>query len=67
MEGSPQDKRYAEAVLPVLSAHHDLLVSLLLMNAAANEALPIFLDRLVSPMTAGAPRGAPDSAACRSR
>ena len=52
MEGSPEDRGYAEAVLPVLSSHHDLLVSLLLVNAAANEALPIFLDRLVSPMTA---------------
>ena len=52
MEGSPEDRGYAEAVLPVLSSHHDLLVSLLLVNAAANEALPIFLDRLVSPATA---------------
>lgn len=52
MEGSADDRRCAEAVLPVLSAHHDLLVTLLLCNAAANEALPIFLDRLVDPATA---------------
>ena len=29
--------------------HHLLLVSLLLLNAMANEALPIFLDRLTNP------------------
>ena len=52
LEGSPEDKRCAEAVLPVIASHHDLLVSLLLVNAAANEALPIFLDRLVDSTTA---------------
>ena len=28
LEGSPEDKRCAEAVLPVIASHHDLLVSL---------------------------------------
>lgn len=36
----------------VLSRPHLLLVTLLLVNAAAMEALPIFLDRLVSPVAA---------------
>ena len=35
--------------LQVLKRPHWLLVTLLLVNAAAMEALPIFLDRLVSP------------------
>ena len=36
----------------VLSRPHLLLVTLLLVNAAAMEALPIFLDRLLSPVAA---------------
>ena len=44
LEGTPSERAYAEAILPVLESHHRLLVSLLLCNAAANEALPIFLD-----------------------
>ncbi len=35
--------------MQVLKRPHWLLVTLLLVNAAAMEALPIFLDRLVSP------------------
>ena len=31
----------------MLKSHHHLLVALLLCNAAANEALPIFLDKIV--------------------
>ncbi len=34
-------------MLPILHKHHHLLVTLLLCNAAAMEALPIFLDALV--------------------
>ncbi|GMH55772.1 hypothetical protein TrRE_jg10934 [Triparma retinervis] len=45
--GTDQEKRMAAAILPILSQHHLLLVTLLLMNAAANEALPLFLDELV--------------------
>ena len=52
LEGSAAEQRWARAVRPVHSAHHHLLVTLLLCNAGANEALPIFLDRLVSPTNA---------------
>ncbi|KAJ0388730.1 hypothetical protein ATCC90586_010708 [Pythium insidiosum] len=47
MEGSTDEKRWASRVLPILSKHHFLLVTLMLVNAGANEALPIFLSRLV--------------------
>ena len=36
----------------MLKRPHLLLVTLLLVNAAAMEALPIFLDRLMSPTSA---------------
>jgi len=57
-----QDQRYAEKILPLISGNvivsksrscmnpssgHALLVTLLLANASANEALPLFLDRLI--------------------
>eukprot|EP01083_Nonionella_stella_P274145 930504_1 len=47
MEGSDEDRRNVEKVSPLLKNHHLLLVTLLLANAAAMEALPIFLDRIV--------------------
>ena len=37
----------AAQILPILEDHHLLLVTLLLLNSLANEALPIFLDGLV--------------------
>eukprot|EP00466_Bigelowiella_natans_P012518 jgi/Bigna1/68439/fgenesh1_pg.6_\ len=43
----PTMRGYAETVKPVLKNHHLLLVTLLLTNAAAMEALPIFLNFLV--------------------
>ena len=46
-EGSAEEQRAARAVSSVLHNRHHLLVALLLCNAAANEALPIFLDALV--------------------
>jgi len=52
LEGTAEEKAWATAVLPVLQSHHHLLVALLLCNAAANEALPIFLNRLVDEGTA---------------
>ena len=52
LEGTADEKAWATAVLPVLQSHHHLLVALLLCNAAANEALPIFLNRLVDEGTA---------------
>lgn len=45
--GTPKEKSYANKVLPVISQHHLLLVSLMLWNASATEALPIFLNKLV--------------------
>lgn len=47
MEGSDAEKKRAAKVLPILTQHHFLLVTLLLVNAGANEALPIFLNKLV--------------------
>jgi metal transporter CNNM len=45
--GTEEEKKHAERVLPVLADRHWLLVTLLLMNAAAMEALPVFLDNIV--------------------
>jgi len=42
-----EERKAARALLPIVRQHHLLLVSLLLMNALANEALPLFLDELV--------------------
>jgi len=42
-----EERKRASALLPIVKQHHRLLVTLLLMNALANEALPIFLDALV--------------------
>lgn len=51
LEGSEHEKRQAAMILPVLASHHHLLVTLLLCNAAANEALPIFMNYLVDEQT----------------
>jgi len=42
-------KDYAAKLLPLVTKqpHHQLLVTLLLLNACVNEALPLFLDKLV--------------------
>ena len=45
--GNTDEKKQARSVIPLLSDHHRLLVTLLLINAMANEALPLFLDKLV--------------------
>jgi metal transporter CNNM len=45
--GTPKEKEYANKVLPVIKHHHLLLVTLMLWNASATEALPIFLDKVV--------------------
>ncbi|OQR96088.1 hypothetical protein ACHHYP_17021 [Achlya hypogyna] len=52
MEGSETEKAQAERILPVISRSHMVLVSLLLMNAGALEALPIWLNRVVPETTA---------------
>lgn len=45
--GTDEEKKYAETVLPILAKRHWLLVSLLVMNACCMEALPIYLDKIV--------------------
>jgi metal transporter CNNM len=44
---SEQERLEAATVLPLVKQHHRLLVTLLLLNSLANEALPLFLDKLV--------------------
>uniref|UniRef100_A0A5B6ZAE3 DUF21 domain-containing protein n=1 Tax=Davidia involucrata TaxID=16924 RepID=A0A5B6ZAE3_DAVIN len=46
--GTPKDKKHAAKILPVVKNQHLLLCTLLICNAASMEALPIFLDSLVS-------------------
>ncbi|KAJ8764714.1 hypothetical protein K2173_009099 [Erythroxylum novogranatense] len=46
--GTPKDRKYAAKILPVVKRQHLLLCTLLISNAAAMEALPIFLDGLVA-------------------
>eukprot|EP01127_Copromyxa_protea_P002140 TRINITY_DN12029_c0_g1_i1.p1 TRINITY_DN12029_c0_g1~~TRINITY_DN12029_c0_g1_i1.p1 ORF type:complete len:492 (-),score=63.28 TRINITY_DN12029_c0_g1_i1:85-1560(-) len=50
--GTETQQQQAKRVLPLLQKHHWLLCTLLLMNAAVNEALPILLERLVNPVIA---------------
>jgi metal transporter CNNM len=45
--GSPEEKKAAKQILPLIESHHFLLCTLLLFNAVANEALPVFLDDIV--------------------
>lgn len=45
--GTPSEKRYADKLIPVIKRHHLLIVTLMLWNASATEALPIFLSGLV--------------------
>lgn len=47
--GDEMERQRAKKVLPLITQHHLLLVSLMLFNATANEALPLFLDQLVPP------------------
>ncbi|CAM9178048.1 unnamed protein product, partial [Ectocarpus fasciculatus] len=47
INGTPEEKRQARAILPIIKDHHWLLVTLFLFNAAANEAMPLFLGDLV--------------------
>lgn len=44
--GTPSEKKQAAGILPVVQKQHQLLVTLLLCNAAAMEALPLYLDKL---------------------
>ena len=48
--GTPEEQRCARKLLPLVQdvhPHHRLLVTLLLCNSVFNEALPLFLDKLV--------------------
>mmetsp|Transcript_10928 Transcript_10928/g.36894 ORF Transcript_10928/g.36894 Transcript_10928/m.36894 type:complete len:488 (-) Transcript_10928:42-1505(-) len=45
--GTDNERKYASAIKPLIQNRHLLLVTLLIGNATAMEALPIFLDRLV--------------------
>jgi metal transporter CNNM len=45
--GTDTEKKYARRLQPILKRHHLLLVTLLLWNALAMEALPLFLDRML--------------------
>ncbi|KAI3861173.1 hypothetical protein MKW92_022969 [Papaver armeniacum] len=46
--GTPKDRQHAAKILPVVKKQHLLLCTLLICNAAAMEALPVFLDGLVT-------------------
>ena len=47
--GNPDIKSKTERIFPVIDRHHWMLVTLLL---CAMETLPIFLDKLVTPVEA---------------
>ncbi|WOL03212.1 hypothetical protein Cni_G11932 [Canna indica] len=50
--GTATEKKQAAIIFPVVQKQHQLLVTLLLCNAAAMEALPIFLDKIFHPFVA---------------
>ncbi|OQS05553.1 hypothetical protein THRCLA_02337 [Thraustotheca clavata] len=50
LEGEPKLKAAAIRLIPIIDQHRLLLVTLVLMNALANEALPIFLNTLINPI-----------------
>ncbi|XP_064976067.1 DUF21 domain-containing protein At4g14240-like [Musa acuminata AAA Group] len=50
--GTPTEKKQAAQILPVVQKQHRLLVTLLLCNAAAMEALPLYLDKIFHPFVA---------------
>lgn len=47
LNGTEEEKRSAEVIRPILEKHHILLSTLLISNAFAMEALPIFLDAIL--------------------
>ncbi|KAI3715397.1 hypothetical protein L6452_22379 [Arctium lappa] len=50
--GTPTEKKQAAVIFPVVQKQHQLLVTLLLCNAAAMEALPIYLDKIFNQIVA---------------
>eukprot|EP00670_Eutreptiella_braarudii_P013862 CAMPEP_0174333642 /NCGR_PEP_ID=MMETSP0810-20121108/19317_1 /TAXON_ID=73025 ORGANISM="Eutreptiella gymnastica-like, Strain CCMP1594" /NCGR_SAMPLE_ID=MMETSP0810 /ASSEMBLY_ACC=CAM_ASM_000659 /LENGTH=514 /DNA_ID=CAMNT_0015450885 /DNA_START=20 /DNA_END=1561 /DNA_ORIENTATION=+ len=47
--GEPHEQIHARKIEPLVKRRHLLLVTLLITNAACLEALPLFLDKLLSP------------------
>jgi metal transporter CNNM len=45
--GTPRQQAAARLILPIVSNHHLLLVTLLLATSTAEEALPLFLERMM--------------------
>ncbi|GAB4826311.1 hypothetical protein Ancab_009176 [Ancistrocladus abbreviatus] len=45
--GQPEDRKNAAKILPIVKKQHLLLCTLLIYNAMAMEALPIFLDSIL--------------------
>ncbi|XP_052490221.1 DUF21 domain-containing protein At4g14240 isoform X1 [Gossypium raimondii] len=50
--GTIVERKQVSAILPVVKKQHQLLVTLLLCNACAMEALPISLDKIFHPFVA---------------
>ena len=50
--GREKERKYAKRIAPLVKRHHLLLVTLLLGNACAVEAMPIFLDKITNPIIA---------------
>lgn len=50
--GKPRQQKYAKRILMLVRRHHLLLVTLLISNAAAVEAMPIFLAKITSEVVA---------------
>ena len=51
-KGTQKEKEYAKKIKKIINDHHWILVTLLLCNAFACEAMPILLDKLVSDIMA---------------
>ncbi|KAG1721075.1 hypothetical protein EDD22DRAFT_983146 [Suillus occidentalis] len=47
MSGTPQQKRYADKIMPIRKNGHLLLVTLLLANMIVNETLPVISDPIL--------------------
>lgn len=45
--GTPREQAAARKILPIVSNHHLLLVTLLLATSSAEEAMPLFLERMM--------------------
>ncbi len=50
--GKDREKKYAKRILILVKRHHLLLVTLLLANALAVEAMPVFLSKITNEIVA---------------